>query len=143
MQDAPEEVREVRSDAERGAASQSDLLGNLRHAVESAREQFIATGMDPSSARILAALADETVQAHFVKHVLSNEGFSRAYCLGSFIPEEDRLIFELLGLPPKMPAASVQLCLLNVITGKVVEVIVPAPALLPVSEQWPGAMFRL
>jgi hypothetical protein len=142
--DTPEEFRDGRRDAEWGAASQDDVLGNLRNAVERVREQSVATGMDPCSARILAALADENVQTHFVNHVLSNEAFSRAYCLGNFIPEEDRLIFEFICLPPKICLFPFKfLVRLNVMTETVIEVIDPAPALIPVSEQLPGAMFRL
>ena len=144
MQDAPEEYRDAGNDPERGAATHNVILGNLRGAIERAREQSIATGMDPCTARIIASLADENVQQHFVKHILANEAFSRAFCLGSFIPEEDRLIFEFICLPPKICLFPVKfLVRINVITEKVIEVIDPAPALLPVSEQLPGAMFRL
>uniref|UniRef100_Q07VJ8 Uncharacterized protein n=1 Tax=Rhodopseudomonas palustris (strain BisA53) TaxID=316055 RepID=Q07VJ8_RHOP5 len=144
MQDAPEENREAWTGTERGAATEGDILENLRRAVEHAREQTVATGTDPCSSRLFAALADDRVQHHFVKHILSNEAFSRAYCLGNFIPEEDRLIFEFVCLPPKICLFPFKfLVRINVITEKVIDVIDPAPALLPVSEQVPGAMFRL
>jgi hypothetical protein len=144
MQDAPEQHRDVLDTPERGVATQADIFQNLRQATERAREQAVATGLDPCNARILAALADDNVQQHFVKHILANEAFSRAYCLGSFIPEEDRLIFEFICLPPRICLFPFKfLVRINVMTETVIEVIDPAPALLPVSEQLPGAMFRL
>lgn len=142
MQDSPDENRTFPNPPEVEASSQ--IANNLRGAIEFARERMVVTGFDPCSGRILAALADPQVQDHVVKHMLAGEAFSRAYCLGSFIPEEDRLIFEFVCLPPKICLFPIRfLVRFNIITDKVVEVIDPAPALIPVSEQLPGAMFRL
>lgn len=126
------------------AAASAQISENLRGAVAYATERMSAFGFDPCSGRLLSALADERVQAHFVKHIFANEAFSRAYCLGSYILEEDRLIFEFNCLPPKICLLPFRfLVRFNIIADKVVEVIDPAPALVPVSEQLPGAMFRL
>ncbi|BBB96559.1 hypothetical protein BE61_19900 [Bradyrhizobium elkanii USDA 61] len=101
-------------------------------------------GPDQCTARLLAALANQSVQEHFIKHILNGEGFSRGYCLGSFIPEEDRIVFEFICMPPKICLFPMKfLVRMNIITQAVIEVIDPAPTWVPVHEQLPGAMFRL
>jgi hypothetical protein len=128
-----------KSDVDKASAAE-----NFRWAVEQAKQQVAASGGDQCTGRILASLIDDNVQKHFIKHVLGNEAFSRAYCLGSFIPEEDRIIFEFICTPPKICLFPMRfLVRMNIITEKVIEVIDPAPVLLPVSEQLPGVMFRL
>jgi hypothetical protein len=144
MSTAPEEYRDPQDNNDKADAGGATVSENLRRAVEHAKEQVTVFGTDQCTGRILAALTDENVQNHFIKHVLSNEAFSRAYCLGNFIPEEDRIIFEFICVPPKICLFPTKfLVRMNIITEKVIEVIDPAPSLVPVSEQLPGAMFRL
>ncbi|MDX1421903.1 MAG: hypothetical protein R3322_02120 [Kiloniellales bacterium] len=125
-------------------ANEKSALEDLREAVEQLKDHVSSSGGDACFGRVIAALSDEDVQKHFVQHVLDHEAFSRAFCLGSFIPEEDRIVFEFTCVPPKICLLPMRfLVRINLITEQVVEIIDPSPVLVPVSEQLPGAMFRL
>ena len=100
---------------------------------------------DPCLACVLIALKDTDVQDHFVKHLLNNEAFTRAYCLGGVsIPEVQRVVFEFTCVLPKICLFPMRFMVtVNVITGKVEEIADPAPTFVPVSEQMPGVAFQL
>lgn len=125
-------------------AGRDKLQDAVARAVQDLEARLAATGGDPCLNAVYLALQDASVQAAFVKHAGDQEVFRNALCLGSFIPEEERIVFEFLCLPPKICLFPQRfLVRLNVVAGTVAEVVDPAPDLVPVNEQQPDTMYRL
>jgi hypothetical protein len=119
------------------------IIAELKKAVDELKERLGFMGGDECVGRVLTALLNEEVQRHFGSRVLKGEIFFNAVCLGNFVPEEDRILFEFRCTPPRICLVPKRfLVRLNIVDSRVIEVIDPAPALVPVSEQLPGAMFR-
>jgi hypothetical protein len=147
----PSELRQSQPERSKGSgeASQSSvemsvLERNLLEAVSRLRQRADVVGNDFCSERVLAALESPEVRQRFLGMLSSGATFENAFCLGGFTPYEDRVVFQFRRAPPTIDLLPQRfLVRLDLETGAVADILDPAPNLIPLSEQFPTALFRL